>query len=212
MDTSDNQVVMVGDTVELRAVAKRRALDPHRGKRGVVESCDGAVVRVRFEGVLATLPRKVLRVVNGDPSRFVLGAPARAVVSRRPLPLFLRRHGASVDGHAFQARLAASISLTKDEKRCILVKLPLLKQHQVDQLLDIFGEEEQKFARLCADAPRHRPQVGRLERKHAADWMVLLDELEIAGWHSYWGSVPDKGDGVAFLTEDEVEAFGAEMG
>ena len=71
--------------------------------------------------------------------------------------------------------LAASISLSKDEKKKIVESIPKLKQAQIDELIRIFEEEKQKFAAL---SKKHVPQLEKLADQHYNDWMDLEAESQ----------------------------------
>ena len=71
--------------------------------------------------------------------------------------------------------IAASISLSKDEKKKIIESIPKLKQAQIDELIRIFEEEKQKFAAL---SKKHVPQLEKLADQHYNDWMDLESESQ----------------------------------
>ncbi|MBU1445692.1 hypothetical protein KKD70_00310 [Patescibacteria group bacterium] len=71
------------------------------------------------------------------------------------------------DDRDFLLLLAGSISLSKDEKKRIVEAVPKLKQWQVDELMNIFREEKQKFAQL---SDKHVEQLRKLEKQHLEDW------------------------------------------
>ncbi|MBF0632195.1 MAG: tetratricopeptide repeat protein [Magnetococcales bacterium] len=56
-----------------------------------------------------------------------------------------------VDKDVFLTKLSWSVSANADEKRQILLKAESLSQEQVDQLLDIFDEERQKFGSMAEE-------------------------------------------------------------
>ncbi len=68
------------------------------------------------------------------------------------------------DEQKFATLLAGSISLTFNEKKKIIEALPQLSQFQVDELMKIFEEEQQKFTEL---EKKHAEQVAALEKEHA---------------------------------------------
>ncbi len=68
------------------------------------------------------------------------------------------------DDKKFVSLLAGSISLTFTEKKKIIEALPQLSQFQVDELMKIFEEEQQKFTEL---EKKHAEQVAKLEKEHA---------------------------------------------
>lgn len=71
------------------------------------------------------------------------------------------------DENDFLMLLAASISLSKAEKKRIIDAVPKLKQWQVDELMNIFKEEKQKFAQL---SKKHVPQLEKLAKQHFEEW------------------------------------------
>jgi hypothetical protein len=77
------------------------------------------------------------------------------------------------DDDEFLFLLASSISLSKAEKKRIIDAIPKLKQWQVDELMNIFKEEKQKFAQLTK---KHVPQLEKLAKQHYEEWR----DLEIA--------------------------------
>ena len=67
------------------------------------------------------------------------------------------------DENEFLVLLASSISLSKAEKTRIVDAIPKLKQWQIDELMNIFKEEKQKFAQL---SKKHVPQLEKLAKQH----------------------------------------------
>jgi hypothetical protein len=74
------------------------------------------------------------------------------------------------DDDQFISLLASSISLSKAEKKRIVDAIPKLKQWQVDELMNIFTEEKQKFAQL---SKKHVPQLEKLAKQHYEEWRDL---------------------------------------
>ncbi len=70
----------------------------------------------------------------------------------------------------FVELLAGSISLTLNEKYKIIQAIPQLSQFQVDELIKIFQEEQQKFSEL---EKKHAEQVAELGKQHAVNPEVL---------------------------------------
>ena len=70
------------------------------------------------------------------------------------------------DDQKFVQLLAGSISLTNTEKERIVGAIPQLSQFQVDELMKIFEEEQQKFTEL---EKKHADQLSELEKKHASN-------------------------------------------
>lgn len=99
------------------------------------------------------------------PANFQLGALLPAVLKIKVPP-----HNLSFDEQYFLHLLAASISLTKDEKARIVESIPKLKQSQIDELVRIFEEERRKFAELGEE---HVPQLEKLARQHYEDWVDI---------------------------------------
>lgn len=82
------------------------------------------------------------------------------------------------DDDKFLMLLASSISLSKAEKKRIVEAVPKLKQWQVDELINIFEEEKNKFAQL---SKKHVPQLEKLAKQHYEDWKDLEMGQEQAG-------------------------------
>lgn len=79
------------------------------------------------------------------------------------------------DEQEFLRLLAGSISLTVNEKFKIVAAVPQLSQFQIDELIKIFKEEQQKFAEL---ERKHAEQVAELERQHAVNPEELKGKQE----------------------------------
>ena len=67
------------------------------------------------------------------------------------------------DNDKFIQLLAGSISLTQNEKKKIVESVPKLSQFQIDELMKIFTEEQQKFTEL---EKKHAEQMAELEKQH----------------------------------------------
>lgn len=65
----------------------------------------------------------------------------------------------------FIGLLAGSISLTFNEKKGIISNVPKLSQFQVDELMKIFKEEQQKFTEL---EKKHAEQMAELEKQYSS--------------------------------------------
>ena len=72
---------------------------------------------------------------------------------------------AKFDDNKFIELLAGSISLTQNEKKKIIESVPKLSQFQIDELMKIFIEEQQKFTEL---EKKHAEQMKELEKQHAS--------------------------------------------
>ena len=79
------------------------------------------------------------------------------------------------DEKVFLELLAGSISLTIDEKKRIIDAISQLSQFQIDELIKIFKEEQQKFNEL---EKKHADQIADLEKKHADSWQDLESKAE----------------------------------
>ena len=79
-------------------------------------------------------------------------------------------HNLNFDEIYFLRLLAGSISLTKDEKKRIILSIPKLSQFQIDELIKILDEEKRKFSELDI---KHKDQLKKLEDKHAQEWEQL---------------------------------------
>jgi hypothetical protein len=67
------------------------------------------------------------------------------------------------DEKRFVLLLAGSISLTINEKKRIVEAIPQLSQFQIDELIKIFEEEQEKFTEL---EKKHAEQMAELEKQH----------------------------------------------
>lgn len=99
------------------------------------------------------------------PANFQLGAMLPEKLNVRIQP-----HSLDFDEEKFLRLLAGSISLSRDEKKRIIDTIPKLRQSQVDELIRIFEEEKLKFAQL---SKKHVPQLEKLAKQHAQDWLDL---------------------------------------
>ena len=104
------------------------------------------------------------------PANFPLGTKFVA-----PLKIKLPKHDMSFDDAYFVKLLAGSISLSREEKKRIIESVPKLKQSQIDELINIFEEEKEKFAAL---SKKHVPQLEKLAQQHYDEWMDLETEYE----------------------------------
>lgn len=102
---------------------------------------------------------------QSPPANFKLGALLPPVLKVKLPP-----HSLRFDEQYFLHLLAASISLTKDEKIRIIDSMGKLKQSQIDELTRIFEEERKKFAEL---GPEHTPQLQKLAQQHYDDWVDI---------------------------------------
>lgn len=108
------------------------------------------------------------------PANFQLGA-----MFKDGIKIKLQPHpDTQFDDDKFLMLLASSISLSKAEKKRIIDAVPKLKQWQVDELMNIFEEEKQKFAQL---SKKHVPQLEKLAKQHYEDWKDLEMGQEQAG-------------------------------
>jgi hypothetical protein len=104
------------------------------------------------------------------PANFQLG-----VKFVQPLKLKMPKNDMKFDEAYFMKLLAGSISLSKEEKKRIVESVPKLKQSQIDELINIFEEEKEKFAAL---SKKHVPQLEKLAQQHYNEWMDLETESE----------------------------------
>ena len=79
------------------------------------------------------------------------------------------------DEKKFIQLLAGSISLTITEKKRIIEAIPQLSQFQIDELMKIFQEEQEKFSEL---EKKHTEQMADLEKKHKESWQDLESKAE----------------------------------
>jgi len=99
------------------------------------------------------------------PANYIIGAHLPKLIN-----VALPQHNLQFDEQYFLHLLAASISLSREEKVRILEAIPRLRQEQVDELIRIFEEEKRKFAELSA---KHTEQLKKLEKQHWADWQDI---------------------------------------
>jgi uncharacterized protein (DUF342 family) len=93
-------------------------------------------------------------------------------------PIKLPKHSLKFNEQEFIKLLAASISLSKEEKKKIIETIPKLKQFQIDELMKIFKEEAEKFAELPV---RHQKELEKMVDKHRKEWEQLEDECQVQG-------------------------------
>ena len=96
--------------------------------------------------------------------QFITGGDDHSFITAVPVPA---HPNTQFDEKKFLALLAGSISLTKTEKQRIIESIPKLSQHQIDELMRIFTEEQTKFAELNN---KHADQLKALEANHKNDW------------------------------------------
>lgn len=118
----------------------------------------------------ATQPQKE----DTTPANFQLGE-----LFKEGIKIKLAQHPETkFDEDKFLELLAASISLSKAEKKRIIDAIPKLKQWQIDELINIFTEEKQKFAQL---SKKHVPQLEKLAKQHYEEWRDIEVGEEQAG-------------------------------
>lgn len=76
----------------------------------------------------------------------------------------------SFDEKYFLFLFSGSLSLSLEEKRDIIAKIPNLSQFQIDELIKILEEEKQKFDEL---EKKHPEQVQKLKLTATKEWEVL---------------------------------------
>jgi hypothetical protein len=104
------------------------------------------------------------------PANFQLGA-----MLPNHLNISVPAHDLQFDQPKFLRLLAGSISLSKLEKKRIIESIPKLKIEQINELINIFEEEKQKFSQLSA---KHIPQLEKLAKQHYQEWMDLETETK----------------------------------
>ncbi|MFA7239668.1 MAG: tetratricopeptide repeat protein [Sulfuricellaceae bacterium] len=86
--------------------------------------------------------------------------------------------GVELDKEEFLDKLAWSISLSGEEKQQIMASLPMLSQHQVNELENIFVGERTKFLQVSS---MHYKELVVLQLQHARAWAnVLLKDNRLA--------------------------------
>lgn len=79
-------------------------------------------------------------------------------------------HSTTFDEKYFLFLFSGSLSLSLEEKRDILGKIPNLSQFQIDQLILILEEEKQKFDEL---EQKHPEQVQKLRLTARKEWEII---------------------------------------
>lgn len=79
-------------------------------------------------------------------------------------------HSTTFDEKYFLYLFSGSLSLSLEEKRDILGKIPNLSQFQIDQLILILEEEKQKFDEL---EQKHPEQVQKLRLTARKEWEII---------------------------------------
>lgn len=104
------------------------------------------------------------------PANFQVGKDLPEVLSV-PVP----EHSLNFDERYFMRLLAGSISLSKSEKKRIIDSIPKLRQAQIDELINIFEDEKEKFAEL---PKKHTTELERLSKQHLEDWLDIEAEYK----------------------------------
>lgn len=86
----------------------------------------------------------------------------------------LPAHRLEIDEARFLRLLAGAVSLTKTEKRRIIEAFPRLAQYQADELIEIFEEEKEEFAR-CGE--HWQKKWERARKRRAVEWLELEREM-----------------------------------
>jgi tetratricopeptide (TPR) repeat protein len=76
-----------------------------------------------------------------------------------------------------------SISVSKDEKRRIIMAVPTLSQHQIEQIMIVLDEEAEKFRKISS---KQLGELRRLEESHARDWLDLQAEFQEFRRQQFW--------------------------
>jgi|SRR5690606_10277017 len=105
---------------------------------------------------------------DNTPAHFQLGAMLPATLN-----VSVPAHDLQFDQQKFLRLLAGSISLSKLEKKRIIDSIPKLKIEQINELINIFEEEKQKFSQLSS---KHLPQLEKLAKQHHQEWVDLETE------------------------------------
>jgi len=91
------------------------------------------------------------------------------------LPVTLRKgllH--SMDEREFTQLLAASLSLSVEEKKRVVLAIPGLSQFQVDELSRVFEDEDLEFARLW---PKEAELIRELQKMQRSEWEEIVNGL-----------------------------------
>jgi hypothetical protein len=107
------------------------------------------------------------------PANFQVGKGLPSVIS---VPV--GEHALTFDEQNFLRLLAGSISLSRAEKKRIIDSIPKLKQTQIDELINIFEDEKEKFAEL---PKKHTIELDRLAQKHLEEWLDIEAEYKAVG-------------------------------
>lgn len=68
--------------------------------------------------------------------------------------------------------LETSISLSKNEKKKVLLSIPDLSQYQISGLIKIFEDEKKEYERI-KDNPEFSERIKMLTEKAKKDWQEL---------------------------------------
>lgn len=111
------------------------------------------------------------------PSGLTVGSfGVRRLTSPQPR-IEIPAHRLKFDEEKFLTLLGGSISLTRQEKRRIILAISRFSQYQVDELTKILEEEKRKFSQLDI---RHEGPLRALEAKHAEEWEQLGREMAVS--------------------------------
>ncbi len=105
------------------------------------------------------------------PANFKLGT----LIDLQNIKVTIHSNNPSIDTDRFLKLLAQSISLSKAEKLRIINSFPSLSDFQINELIRIFQDEEQEFAKL---PEKNVPELERLAKKHALDWESIEHDLQ----------------------------------
>ncbi len=108
------------------------------------------------------------------PSLLTVGSFGLERLSKPAARIEIPAHQLDFNEEQFLTLLGGSISLTKNEKRRVLLAVPKLSQYQIDELIRILKEEKRKFCDLDV---KHYAQLRALEQRHAREWEELGREM-----------------------------------
>ncbi len=86
----------------------------------------------------------------------------------------LEKHELSLDNTLFLFLLAGSVSISIEDKKSIVNRVPGLSQFQADELIKIFLEEKEKFNRIALNDSE---EVSRLREAAKRDWNMYEEEV-----------------------------------
>ena len=120
------------------------------------QSQPGASSQPVQPGMSSSKPAGAMNQEDKTPANFQLGALFKDGIKIKLAP----HPNTQFDDDKFLMLLASSISLSKTEKKKILDAVPKLKQWQIDELINIF-EEEQEQAKKAEEEQKKAEEIRK---------------------------------------------------